>query len=155
VGKADFERAARRLEGVRLGSVSSRDDGKDTVTSVKFSFATMDALVGFLDATGQRASFDQEDGRNRLSLVLTEKSDAIDSDMLSLLELAAAGYEFSFALAVPQGAGANISHRLLDGDGRQIDRAGAAAVRGGKISVSVPMGTLLAVREGVTMEITW
>jgi hypothetical protein len=154
VGKADFERTARRLEGVRLGSVSSHDDGTDTVTNVKFSFANMDALVDLLDATGQRASFDNENGRNRLSLVLTEKSDDIDSDMLSLLEVAAEGYDFSFALALPQGA--SIAHRLRDGDGRQIDIEGTAAVvQGGKISVSIPMSKLLAVREGVTMEITW
>ena len=155
VGKADFERMAGRLEGVRLGSVSSQDDGKDTVTSVKFSFVSMDALLGLLDATGQKALFDKENGRNRLLLVLTEKSDTIDSDMLSLLESAATGYEFSFALAVPQNGAAGIAHRLRDGDGRQIDIGGAAAAQGGKISVSIPMGKLLTVKEGVTMEITW
>ncbi|MHB9292963.1 hypothetical protein Holit_02080 [Hollandina sp. SP2] len=153
LGKADFERTQERLPGLRLVSFSSQEDEKDRYHQVKVEFADPAVLVRFLDATGQRASLVQEQGKYRLTLAFTEGMDKPDPDLLALLDTVAAGYALQVNLSL-SGEG---SLRVYDRDGRSLDTLpGMTLVSQGKqVSFMAPLGAVLTHNRGLNMEIGW
>ncbi|MDR2798377.1 MAG: hypothetical protein LBB80_08535 [Treponema sp.] len=153
VGKADFERTQERVPGLRLVSFSSKDDEKDRYHQVKLEFADPAVLVRFLDATGQRASLVQEQGKYRLTLTFTEGMDKPDPDLLALLEAVSAGYVLQVNLSFP-GEG---SLRVYDREGSFLDTLpGMVLVPQGKqVSFAAPLGSVLTHNRGMNMEIGW
>ncbi|MDR0643729.1 MAG: hypothetical protein LBG05_02280 [Treponema sp.] len=156
VGKTDFERSIKRIEGLSLVSFSEKAEKRDPsygaymVTTVKLKFLTLDALVRFLSATGQRAVYSFKNGINRLSLVVWEKweeNEKIDSDLLDLAAAVSEGCHFSLRFSVPQNA-AQI--RLVDVDGQDVDIGVIRADR-----VTIPMPALIVEKNGVRLEILW
>ncbi|MDR2394201.1 MAG: hypothetical protein LBD93_08620 [Treponema sp.] len=153
LGKADFERTQERVPGLRLLSFASKEDGQDQYHQVKLEFSDPGVLVRFLDATGQRASLVQEQGRYRLTLTFTEGMDRVDPDLLALLEAVSVGYEFQVKVAFP-GEG---SLRVYDRTGSSWDTVpGMTLVPQGKqVSFMVPLGEVLTHNRGLNMEIGW
>jgi hypothetical protein len=155
VGKADFERSVRRLDGVKLVSFASKNTNEGIINTVKLDFSNRDALLRLLDASGRRVSFGTS-GENRLSLVLIEKVEkverAIDPDLLALFT-ALAG-TFSLSLSVPSG---EARVQLYDGGGQALSGVAGATVqaRGKTVSFSAPLGVLLNLSQGLMMEIRW
>jgi hypothetical protein len=121
------------------------------VHKVELSFDTIDALLGCLDSTGSHAAFVTKNGKNRLSLTLTEKRSDIDPDVLALFASVSRGYDFTLSMSVPSEG----SLSLLDADGNQLAIADAEIRQGNPLLFSVSMGTLLSIKEGVMMEIIW
>jgi hypothetical protein len=153
VGKADFERTLARIEGLSLGSFTTKTAGKDIVNQVKLDFASLEALVRFLDAGGQRASLAREGGKTRLTLTFSGGGGGVDPELLALTASAMEGYSLDFGLTVP-----NVPElRILDGNGglRETPPAGTAALRGKRAGFSVPLAELLSSAEPVTLEILW
>ncbi|MDR1986047.1 MAG: hypothetical protein LBP88_03620 [Treponema sp.] len=153
LGKADFERTQERVPGLRLVSFSSQEDETDRYHQVKMEFADPAVLVRFLDATGQRASLVQEQGKYRLTLAFTQGMDKPDPDLLALLEAAAAGYDLTVNLSF-SGEG---SLRVYDREGRPWDAVpGMILVSQGKqVSFTAPLGAVLTRNQGLYMEIGW
>lgn len=160
VGEADFRRTVERLDGVRLVSFASRESSRGSapdgasamiIHKVKLSFDTIDALLGFLDSIGSHTALVTTNGKNRLSLTLTQEKSDIDPDVLALFASVSSGYEYTVSVSVPSEG----SLSLLDADGNRLAIAGAEVRQGNPLLFSVPMGTLLSVKEGVMMEITW
>jgi hypothetical protein len=151
-GKADFERTLARLEGLSLGSFTTKTTGKDVINQVKLDFAGLEALVRFLDASGQRASLAREGGKNRLTLVFSGAGRA-DPELLTLLGAAMEGYSLDFGITLPQ----EPELRIPDGNGgfREIPPAGTVTVQGKRAGFSVPLAELLSSPAPVTLEILW
>jgi hypothetical protein len=162
VGKADFERSVARIPGLRLTSFSVKEyprryskppnsnplGDKDLITSVKLDFKEPAALLAFLDSTGSRASLVQEGGKNTLRLVLLEPiNDALDADLLSLLEEISAGYEISVSFTAPKGAALSVSPPSAT--------AARIAPQGKKVSFAIGTGELVNMKDGLTLEINW
>jgi hypothetical protein len=160
VGKADFERSVARIPGLRLASYSVTEyprryskppnsnplGDKDLITSVKLDFKDTAALLAFLDSTGSRASLVQEGGKNTLRLVLLDPvTDAIDADLLSLLQEVSAGYEMSVSFTAPQGAALSVIPPSVS----------AERTVGKKVSFTIGTGELVSLRDGLTLEIVW
>jgi len=162
VGKADFERSAARIPGLRLASFSVKEyprryskppnsnplGDKDLVTKVKLDFKDTAALLAFLDSAGSRASLVQDGGKNILRLVLLDPStDIIDADLLSLLEKISAGYDLSVSFTAPKGAVLSIIPPSVS-DARLVPQ-------GKKVSFTIGMGELIGLRDGLALEIRY
>jgi hypothetical protein len=155
VGKADFERSAARIEGLSLRSFSERASAADRVYQAKFDFSSLEALVMFLDSSGQRASLSREEGRNRLVLSFNDSAGRFDADP-ELLELAAAafeGYALDFSIALPRAP----ELRMPNGSGgfAESPPAGTALAQGSRVSFSAAMADLLAAQRPAELEILW
>jgi hypothetical protein len=144
VGKADFERTVARVEGLSLNSFTTKTTGKDVINQVKLDFANLEALIRFLDASGQRASLAQEGGRNRLSLDFSGGGRNADPELLALLASAMEGYSLDFGITLPQ-----------EPELRETPPVGTVTIRGKRAGFSVPMAELLSSAEPVTLEILW
>lgn len=153
VGKADFERTLDRLPGIRMISFSSKKDEKDLINRIGLEFSDMEALLPFLDATGQGASFSRENGLSRLSLTLSEGLENPDGELLTLLASLAEGYKLEISLSAPKEA----SLALYTGRGKALEAVpgGDLSGRGKQVSFRVPMAEVLSAREGLRLEIIW
>ena len=155
VGRADLERTVARVPGLRLSSFSSRDmpndmGGRDLVTRAVLDFRNMDALLGFLDATGSRAAFVRAtDGNdNLLRLVLLDPSPGIENpELLSLLRDVSAGYEIRISLSLPGNAG-------LATVPATVPQA-RTGLSGRNVSFAVGTGYLPAITDGLALEVSW
>jgi hypothetical protein len=146
VGRADFERTAQRIDGLKLVSFAAKEAEPDIVYTVKLEFATLDALVRFLDATGNRATLTREAGKTHLSLALTDGAQSIDPDLLSLFTGVSQPYSIALSLSAPNNAALSVSS----------DLAGASIVPSGrKVSFSAPLPALLNQSAGTTVDILW
>jgi hypothetical protein len=145
VGKADFDRTIARIDGLSLHSFTTKTAGKDIINQVRLDFASLEALLRFLDASGQRASLTQEGGRNRLTLSFSgANSRSVDPELLALLASSMEGYSLDFGITLPQKP-----------ELRGTPPAGTVAIQGTKVVFSTPMAELLASPEPVTLEILW
>ncbi|MDR3334004.1 MAG: hypothetical protein LBT13_03810 [Treponema sp.] len=153
VGKADFERTVNRIAGMSMVSFSSKDDGKDLYNQVKLAFSNPEALLRFLDATGQRASLVQENGKYRLSLTMSAGLEQADPDLMALFTTISQGYTVNLSLSVP-GEG---TLALYNRNGIPLERLpGVQLIPQGKtVSFTAPLGDLYTFTEGVVMELGW
>jgi hypothetical protein len=152
VGRADFERTVARVPGLALKSFKSAVEGNDAVYHVTLSFADTDALIRFLDASGQKASLSRENGRARLSLVLADGYDGIDPSLGELVATACRGYFLTLDFSLP----AKAELTLTDGSGRRIDPPQGWKLAGGsRSSFSAPMGEILLFDGPLCLETTW
>ncbi|GHV76856.1 hypothetical protein AGMMS49942_16770 [Spirochaetia bacterium] len=144
VGKADFERTVARIEGLSLGSFTTKTAGKDVVNQVKLDFTNLEALVRFLDASGQRASLAREGGKTRLTLSFGGGGGGVDPELLALLASATEGYSLDFGLTLPHAP-----------ELRERPQTGAVVLEGNRVGFSMPLAELLSGAEPVTLEILW
>jgi hypothetical protein len=70
-GRADWERTAARVDGMKLSSFSTSNDTRDIINKVTLEFSTTDALLKFLNPAenGKRASFNSGGGSNTLKII--------------------------------------------------------------------------------------
>ena len=152
VGRADFERSLDRIPGMRLSSFSTRNvpnlsGGMDLMTRAVLDFSDTDALLAFLDITGTRASFVQENGRSMLRLVVLEPSPQIENaELLSLLRDAFSGYAIRINLNVPR----NASLVTIP-----ASTPAATELNGRNVSFVVGTGEIPAITEGLALEVSW
>ena len=153
VGRTDFERTVTRIPGLKLSGYVSRDvrkasGGSDLVTKATLDFKDSSALLAFLDSTGSRASFVQDNAGSLLRLTVLEPSgSATDPDLLSLLRQISEGYEFSISFSLPRNASVVMIPASVP--------AAKLVSNGKKVSFSISMGELLSLKEGVGLEIRW
>jgi hypothetical protein len=155
VGKADFERSAARIGGLSLRSFSKKNAAADTLYQARLDFASLEALVRFLDDTGRSASLSKEGGKNRLVLSFNNAAGLVEADekLLELLASSFEGYALDFGITLPW----QPELRVADGRGALLESppAGKALLQGNRISFSAPMADLLSAPEPAVLEIVW
>jgi hypothetical protein len=155
VGKADLERSAARIAGLTLRSFNERTTPADRIYQAKFDFANSEALLGFLDSSGQRATLDKEGGKNRLVLSFNDSAGQIDLDpeLLDLVGESFAGYALDFAITLPR----TPELRAADGSGGFTGSppVGTALIQGNKVFFSTAMADLLSAQSPARLEIVW
>jgi hypothetical protein len=153
VGRADFERAVARIQGMRLRSFSTKTTEQDMVYRMTLEFSQTAALLQFLDATGG-ATLVHEQGKNRLSFTLSEgQALSSDSELTALIMEAAGTYTVNLGFSLPKAA-----ELIFLGDGGRplpAPLAGNASVSGGKVNYTVGLGPLLTIAGPLIMEICW
>jgi hypothetical protein len=153
-GRADFERSLERLPGLRLVSFSSKNEGPDLVNRVKLEFTELEALIPFLAGAGQGASLVRENGKNRLSLILSPGVKGADPELLSLVRELSRPYQLALSFSAPGGA----ELALTDGGGWGPLSAMEGLEThspGKKVSLSINTGDLLSSPDGLGVEFFW
>jgi len=155
VSRADWERTAARVEGMKLSSFSSGSDAKDIVNKVTLDFSTTAALLKFLNpaAGGKRAAFNSNGNSNTLSIIFTEPSGEINPDLLELMKQVSYGYK----LKVSFNAEKDSILSFTDGTGNPIapPENVEAVSKGKKVSFSIDTAELLQRKEGLGIELKW
>jgi len=154
IGRADWERTAARIAGIKLASFSSREEAKDIVNKVTLEFKNTEALLKFLDPFGRRVSLDRVNGSNKLHITLNGPlSPETNADLLELMKQVSAGYSFRVGFT----AGGNSTMTITDGAGRAITPPQGAEVisQGKKVSLAIDTGEILTRTDGLGMDIIW
>jgi hypothetical protein len=151
VGKVDFERSVARIPGLKLSEYSAKDvrgasGGADLVTKTALDFKDTGALLAFLDSTGSGASMVQAGEGRLLRLSLLEPSTVTDPDLLALLKKISEGYDFSISFNLPKNASIEMIPSVP---------AAKLVSNGKRVSFSIGMGELLALKDGMVLEIRW
>jgi hypothetical protein len=154
-GRADWERTAARIDGMKLSSFSSGNDSKDIVNKATLEFSNTPSFLKFLNpsAGGRRASFNSVNGSNTLNIIFTEPSDEINADLLELMKQVSYGYK----LKISFNAEKDSALTFTDGLGKAISppENAEAVLKGKKVSFSIDTAELLQRKEGFGVEIKW
>ena len=158
VGRSDFERTVTRIPGLKLVSFSSREeatgDGRDMVNKAELEFKDADALLAFLDPSGRRASIGRQGNSHELTIAVRDPdSSEVNPDLVNLLRQVCAGYQLNVSFS----ADGNSTLLLKDSNNAPFQPpAGTSIVPSGK-KVSLSMGTasVLEIKQGLKVNITW
>ena len=145
LGRADFERTVRRIDGLSLRSFSTRAEGQDVVYRAGLGFSGPAALVRFLDPSGISAFTPGED-RNRLTLVIPGGGGQSGAELADLFRELSAGYSLELRFSLPREAELSLRPSLPPG--------AAIQPRGKKVFFKTPLSGLLE-SPGVTLDIVW
>jgi hypothetical protein len=152
VGKTDIERTVARVPGIVLKSFNSAVEGGDVVYRVTLNFADTDALIRFMDASGQNASLSRENGRNRFSFLLADGGGPVEPELASLVSSASGGYFLTMSFSLP----AEGELTLVDGEGRRLNPPQGWKLSGGSRPLfSAPIGEVLLFDGPLYLEIGW
>jgi hypothetical protein len=146
VGRADLERTAARIPGIKIASYSEKDAGKDRIISFKLKFENPAALAAFLDPAGRRVKVDAPSRR----MVFVFSGEAADASK-ETFAAALLGYAFSFKAELP----GNASFAWKTVDGGAAEGFGEARAEGKTFSFSSPMYGAAFPGGAFTLEVNW
>jgi hypothetical protein len=150
VGRADWERSLARMPGLSLVSFSSNQRAQDTVNNVTLEYDNAQALVKFLDPSGERSS----SGPGRIDIVFHKSgSPGIDASLLDLARQVSAGYKFELSFSAEE----NSRLTVTDGEGKEIPPPSSAEVvqSGRKVSMSIGIMDIITRADGLGASINW
>jgi hypothetical protein len=150
VGKADWERSVRRIDGVKLISFSSNTRADEIFTRVTLEYDNTDALVKLLDPYGSKVSFSP----NRLDIILIEPlSTELNPDLLELMKQVSSGNKFSISFT----AEANSVLTVIDGTKKEIPAPYGCEIlsSGKKVSFSIDIAALFSLKDGIGISVSW
>ncbi|MDR2158798.1 MAG: hypothetical protein LBP23_01885 [Treponema sp.] len=147
-GRADFERSLQRLPGMRLVSFSAVEEGSVMLIRAALEFDNLEALRGFLDASGRGAVLSREGAGVSLALILNTGVEGLDPDLAALIRTLCEGYEVEMSLSVPGDA----ELAFADGRGNRIGPPPGAVLRGKTVSFRTGAGNILGAEEGFALE---
>ncbi|WP_304224450.1 hypothetical protein [Gracilinema caldarium] len=101
VSRTDFERTLTRVPGLSLSSYSSSQDDKDIIVKAELAFTNLEALKGFLDATGQSVRLATEGGNRTLELLLVRGIKNVDKELENLVRTIFSGYNIDMRFTLP------------------------------------------------------
>jgi len=153
-GRADMERTAARIDGMKLVSFTSKEDEKNIINKATLDFNSVQALVKFLDPSGRRANFSGEGGNNRLCIILNDSvNPQTDPQLMELFRSVSEPYRCGISFSAAAGSALSIT----DGAGNKISTPAKANIvsQGKKVSVSLNTAELLENANGLGVLITW
>ena len=158
VGMADFQRTIDRLPDMRLVSFSSRQGARDIIVSARMEFASIQGLMAFLDASGQRSSFAFNPGGSfgsHITLTLSDGVNVTNPELAALLAVISEGYTVSMSMSVPPLSIGNLA--VSDSQGRSLTAMPQSGFEttGRRVAFSVPLYEVLTAPEGLLVEFRW
>ena len=153
VSRADWDRTTARVPGLALTSFSSSRNEQALDVKVDLTFASTDALLGFLDSTGRSATLSKDKGSNVLVLRLSEGGGPLDPDLEKLVKTVFKGYTIDMSFtppSVPTLAFVNGSLQPLPSS-----PTGKGSVAQGTAVFNAPVSDILNLRDPLILEITW
>ena len=147
-GRADLERTAARIPGMRLASFSSREGEREIVNKAELEFKDTESLLTFLDPSHRRVSLSRENNSNRLSVIITHASSSpVNKDLLELVRQVSTGYELKLSFS----SDGNSTMSIIDGSGNTAGLPKGARVvsSGKKVSLEMETGEVLGHGQGL------
>ncbi|MDR0655860.1 MAG: hypothetical protein LBG22_06050 [Treponema sp.] len=153
-GKADLERSLKRLPGMKLKAFSQKDEGNDTLIHAEMEFSSVESLLPFLDAWGERALYQSENGKKRLSLCLNPGGKLYDPQLIAIFKRFSEDYVWELSLTAP----GTVSLEAKDGKGNPLaELPGEAKLEenGKKARFSIAPAGILSAENGLTLDFSW
>lgn len=144
VGRTDFERTVNRIPGLSLGSYSTTQNEKDMVIKAELAFSNLDALMGFLDATGQSARLTADNASRTINLTLVSGIKNVDKDLENLVRTVFSGYTVDLRFTVPSAPALTNQHKV-----------GQFAVSGNTARYTADVTNLVLSPEPVVIGLSW
>ena len=144
VSRTDFERTISRVPGLQLTSYATSQDQRDILVKAELSFANLDALIGFLDASGQSVRLANEGGNRAMGLVLVRGIKNVDKDLENLVRTVFAGYTIDIGFNLPSTPTVST-----------VGKIGQAAVTGTTARYTSPVTDLVLSPEPVELRLSW
>lgn len=144
VSRTDFERTISRVPGLQLTSYATSQDQKDILIKAELSFANLDALTGFLDASGQSVRLANEGGNRAMGLVLVRGIKNVDKDLENLVRTVFAGYTIDMRFNLPSTPTVST-----------VGKIGQSAVTGTTARYTSPVTDLVLSPEPVELRLSW
>ena len=151
LGRADFERTLERLPDLKLLSFSSTEDERNINFSVRMEFSSIQGLMAFLDAGGNRSRFTGDHRSGSIFLTLSEGRGEISPNLDSLLSGISQGYNVRLGMRFPGEGTLNIS----DLEGAPVDSGFDIVRQGRRVSASIPLYDILSAEKGINLEFSW
>jgi hypothetical protein len=153
LGREDFEKSLRDVEGVKLTSYKTKDDDKNRNYFLDISFDTIEALTNYLDAQGMMCVYENDDGKNKLMMFFSGSDEAVDDQMRQMAPILFEGYAMDFSIDMP----GSFFVRYLDMDGEEINTVpvGAVSVKKNSFDFTSPMSDLITTESPAIVELTW
>jgi len=101
VSRTDFERTINRVPGLSLTSYTLNQDQKDVIVKAELAFTNIEALIGFLDASGQSVKLTSGGGNKTMSLMLVRGIKNVDKDLEALVRTVFTGYSVDIRFTYP------------------------------------------------------
>ncbi|AEJ19633.1 hypothetical protein [Gracilinema caldarium] len=144
VSRTDFERTLSRVPGLTLNSYSLSQDQKNVIVKAELAFANLEALMGFLDASGQSVKLISEGDNRVMSMVLVKGIKNVDKDLENLVHTIFTGYTIDVRFTYP-------SPPLVSASGK----IGQATVTGTTVRYTSSVSDLVLSPEPVELRLSW
>jgi len=164
MGRVDFERTVDRIPGMKLLSYASKEEPRDRIITAKLQFSTMDALLRFLDAAGEKAVYSRGGSQGdpqKLTFVLNQGGRMRNPELNALMGQITEGYGVNISMSFPSIGNRNETGSeirkvlLMDSEGGPLNIPGNITRQGNKFSCSLPLGAVLSAEKGVILEFHW
>jgi len=154
-GRADWERTASRIDGMKLSSFSTRNDSRDVINKVTLEFSNTDALLKFLNPSGdgRRASLKNINGSNTFNIIFIDPVPEINADLLELTRQVSYGYKLNFSFSADKDS----TMTFTDGAGNAVSppENAQSVLKGKKASFLIDTAELFNYKDGLGVEIKW
>jgi hypothetical protein len=145
VGQADFERTISRMEGLRLLSFSTKEEGPNLLYRAAVGFSKLEDILPLLGNDGENISLVRGEKRSlvlRLTPGREAESAGENPEFLALVEEAFRGYDIAISLSAPS----PVELRVREGKSPEIERGAR------KAGFSIPLYEIVSRREALTVE---
>jgi hypothetical protein len=155
VGRVDFERTVDRLPGMKLLSYASKEDPRDRIITARLQFSNIEALLGFLDAAGEKAVYSREESQ-KLTFVLNRGGGSRNPELDALIGQITEGYQVNISMSFPSTSASAGTRKvmLMDREGGPLNVANIT-FQGNKAACSLPLGAVLSAEKGLILEFLW
>jgi hypothetical protein len=143
VDRADMERSIERLEGLRLRSFSTGEEGPDLIYRASVGFSRLEDVLPLLDYGGDGAALVRGEKQSLVLRLNREPGESLDPELLALAEEAFRGYRIAVSLNAPSPVELRVSG---GGEGLDIDQGGK------KAGFSIPLYGLISLPGPLTVE---
>jgi hypothetical protein len=154
IGRADWERSIKRIQGARLASFSTSERGQDTITTVILEYDSIETLLKIIDQNNERTSASVGDNQNRFEVILGSSDDQeINDELLDLIQEIFTGYTFSISFS----AASNSTLTVTDGKGNTIAAPASAQIvsSGRRVSFLIDMMELIGMSNDLGISFSW
>ena len=103
LSREDFQRAVNAAPGLKLISLSQREDENDIHISARLSFDRIDSLNALGDADQIGLAYSEEGGRHvlRQQVYRGSQAEGLSADSMKMIETFFQGYELSYQISAP------------------------------------------------------
>ncbi|MCL2265398.1 MAG: hypothetical protein FWC22_05085 [Treponema sp.] len=154
VGRQDWERTIRRIDGAKLSSFSTNKTGQDTFIKVTIDFNNPDALLKIIDSAGGNSSLNMSGQLLSINLFDSPKDDISEyDDFIGMTGHMFEGYNFSISF----GAWENSTLKITNQNGGAFNPPASAKIvnEGKKTSFSMEMKDLLNLSDNIELRFNW
>jgi hypothetical protein len=154
VGREDLERSIERIDGIRLSSFSTSEDRKDVIFKYTLDYDNTEALLKYIDPSGNKVSLITENQSGRFNFILNERpASGYDQNVLDMMKVMFDGYNFALSFS----AEGNSTLTLTDGAGNAISPPDAVEIvpSGRRVSFSTGLMEVVSFTNGFGVNISW